>query len=101
MPAAVASLGNGPDAEIREGLPRGFLGYMGIQNDNDYLLEEARAEKERGGAAAAGVDKEARRAIKNRTRFRAALKGKLEKVRGAERGTRARPQPPLLFAPLP
>ena len=39
LPAATAAAFKAEDPTMRGGMPRGFLGYMGVQNDNDFVLK--------------------------------------------------------------
>jgi lysine-specific demethylase/histidyl-hydroxylase NO66 len=75
---AVENVAASEKLDLREGLPRNFLNYMGVMHNNDYLLDEVATAK------AAGTPMELEPADKvvmaQRTKFRAEMKKKLDRV---------------------
>ncbi|GMH80847.1 hypothetical protein TrLO_g332 [Triparma laevis f. longispina] len=72
LPEATGRCFGGEETSFREGMPRGFLEYMGVANDNDYLLKAKNEGAELKEADAKVINK--------RTQFRKILKGKMDKL---------------------
>ncbi|GMH59771.1 hypothetical protein TrRE_jg3652 [Triparma retinervis] len=76
LPEAIkrASGGAGAESEeLRGGMPRDFLEYMGVMHDNDWAIKDVR---KNGGT----VEGEERTKVRKRTQFRKLLKSKLSLV---------------------
>ena len=70
LPLAQRNVTEGEGLEFREGLPIGFLDYMGVANDNDFMLKEKQEENN-------NLKETDVQTINKRTKFRQILKSKM------------------------
>ncbi|GMH89651.1 hypothetical protein TrVE_jg9240 [Triparma verrucosa] len=70
LPLAQRNVTEGEGLEFREGLPIGFLDYMGVANDNDFMLKEKQEENN-------NLKETDIQTINKRTKFRQILKSKM------------------------
>lgn len=72
LPEALKRVAEGPGKEsqnLRVGMPRDFLDYMGVMHDNDWAIKDIREKR--------GVGNEEKIKVRKRTEFRKLLKSKL------------------------